>query len=191
MTRLAGVLPPDLVVRRATQVSDAFDARFSATGRRYCYRLADTLHRPDPLRRGQVVWVRDALNPTSMQTAAAALLGEHDFIAYCRPRPGATTIRTLRRLDVGRRGDGVIEIDVAADAFCHNQVRAMVGALLAVGAGQRDEAWPAQVLGAQRRDGAVHVAPARGLTLEEVTYPPDDELAAQAGRARTLRKLPR
>lgn len=191
MHRLVGVLPDDVVVTSARRVPDAFDARFSATGRRYCYRVADTPHRPDPLLRSHVAWARRPLDTPAMHRAAQGLLGEHDFIAYCRPRPGSTTIRTLRRLDVGRRGDGVIEIDVAADAFCHNQVRAMVGALLAVGAGQRDEAWPAQVLGAQRRDGAVHVAPARGLTLEEVTYPPDDELAAQAGRARTLRKLPR
>lgn len=191
MTRLAGVLPPDLVVRRATQVSDAFDARFSATGRRYCYRLADTLHRPDPLRRGQVVWVRDALNPTSMQTAAAALLGEHDFTAYCRPRAGATTIRTLRRLDVRRDASGLVVLDLEADAFCHRQVRALAGALMAVGTGRRDESWPGRVLAARRRDGAVHVAPAHGLTLEEVTYPADDQLAAQAERSRAIRGAPR
>lgn len=191
MTRLAGVLPPDLVVRRATQVSDAFDARFSATGRRYCYRLADTPHRPDPLRRGQVVWVRDALNPTSMQTAAAALLGEHDFIAYCRPRAGATTIRTLRRLDVRRDASGLVVLDLEADAFCHRQVRALAGALMAVGTGRRDESWPGRVLAARRRDGAVHVAPAHGLTLEEVTYPADDQLAAQAERSRAIRGAPR
>ena len=191
MHRLAGVLPDDVVVTSARRVPDAFDARFSATGRRYCYRVADTPHRPDPLLRSHVAWARRPLDTAVMHRAAQGLLGEHDFIAYCRPRPGATTIRTLRRLDVGRRGDGVIEIDVAADAFCHNQVRAMVGALIAVGAGQRDEAWPAQVLATQRRDGSVHVAPAQGLTLEAVTYPPDNELAAQAERARTLRGVPR
>jgi tRNA pseudouridine38-40 synthase len=189
--RLAGVLPDDVVVTSARVVPDAFDARFAATGRRYCYRVADSAHRPDPLLRSHVGWVRGPLNTAAMHRAAQGLLGEHDFIAYCRPRPGATTIRTLRRLHVGRRGDGVLEIDVAADAFCHNQVRAMVGALLAVGAAQRDEAWPAQVLAGARRDGAVHVAPADGLTLEEVTYPPDDELAAQVERARSVRELPR
>ena len=189
--RLAGVLADDVVVTCARRVPDDFDARFAAIGRRYCYRVSDSAHRPDPLLRSHLAWVRTPMDMAAMHRAGQGLVGEHDFVAYCRPRPGATTIRTLRRLDVSRRGDGVIEIDVAADAFCHNQVRAMVGALLAVGAGQRDEAWPAQVLAAQRRDGSVHVAPARGLTLEAVTYPPDDELAAQAERARTLRGLPR
>ncbi len=189
--RLAGVLPHDVVVTAARLVPAAFDARFSATGRRYCYRVADTPHRPDPLLRSHVAWVRGPLDTAVMHRAAQGLLGEHDFIAYCRPRPGATTIRTLRRLDVARRTDGVIEVDVAADAFCHNQVRAMVGALLAVGAAQRDEAWPTQVLAGARRDGAVHVAPSTGLTLEAVTYPPDDELAAQAERARSVREMPR
>lgn len=189
--RLGGVLAPDIVVTSARHVPDAFDARFSATGRRYRYRVADSPHRPDPLLRSHVAWVRGPLDAAAMHRAAQGLLGEHDFIAYCRPRAGATTIRTLRRLDVARRADGVVEVDVAADAFCHHQVRAMVGALLAVGAGRRDESWPAQVLAGGRRDGAVHVAPPHGLTLEQVTYPPDDELAAQAGRARSLRQTPR
>ncbi len=127
--------------------------------------MADTPHRPDPLLRSQVAWVRGPLDTAAMHASAQPLLGEHDFIAYCRPRPGATTIRTLRHLDVARRADGIVEVHVAADAFCHNQVRAMVGALLAVGSGQRDGSWPAQVLADARRDGAVHVAPPHGLTL--------------------------
>lgn len=191
VTRLAGVLAPDLVVRTVTHVPDVFDARFSATGRRYCYRIADTPYRPDPLRRGYVVWVREPLDVAAMHRAAAALAGEHDFVAYCRPREGATTIRTLRRLDVARDEGGLVVLDFEADAFCHHQVRAMAGALMAVGAGRRDECWPGEVLAAQRRDGAVHVAPAHGLTLAGVTYPPDDELAEQAQRSRSLRGEPR
>jgi len=189
--RLGGVLADDVVVTSASLVPQSFDARFSATERRYCYRVADTPHRPDPLLRSQVAWVRGPLDPAAMHASAQPLLGEHDFIAYCRPRPGATTIRTLRHLDVARRADGIVEVHVAADAFCHNQVRAMVGALLAVGSGQRDGSWPAQVLADARRDGAVHVAPPHGLTLEHVTYPPDDELAAQAERARSVRQARR
>lgn len=173
------------------QVPEAFDARFSATGRWYRFRIADTAHRPDPLRRAHVVWVREPLDVAAMHRAAAALTGEHDFIAYCRPRVGATTVRTLRRADVGRDEGDLVALDLEADAFCHNQARAMAGALMAVGAGRRDESWPGEVLAAQRRDGAVHVAPAHGLTLEEVTYPPDDELAGQAKRARSLRGEPR
>lgn len=185
--RLSGVLASDVVVRSVQVVPAAFDARFSATGRRYRYRIGDGPHRPDPLRRREVLWVRDQLDGASMHTAAQRLLGEHDFVAFCRPRPGASTVRTLRRVDVYRATDGTIHVDLEADAFCHNQVRAVVGALLDVGRGRRGEAWPAEVLRAGRRDGSVHVVPPHGLTLEEVVYPPDDRLADQAHRARRYR----
>jgi tRNA pseudouridine38-40 synthase len=80
-----------------------------------------------------------------------------------------------------------VTVDAQADAFCHHQVRALVGALVAVGEGRRAVDWPAQVLAAGERDGAVVVAPAAGLTLEAVLYPPDDELAAQVTRTRRRR----
>jgi tRNA pseudouridine38-40 synthase len=191
VTRLAGVLPHDLVVRQARVVPDAFDARFGAVERRYCYRVCDTAHRPDPLHRSHVLWAREPLDPAAMHRAGQPLLGEHDFVAFCRPRPGATTVRRLHRLAVSRDESGLVVVEVAADAFCHHQVRALTGALLAVGTGRREESWPSQVLGAGRRDGAVQVAPAHGLTLEQVQYPPDDGLAEQAARARTLRGAPR
>jgi tRNA pseudouridine38-40 synthase len=184
--RLAGVLPADLVVRDVRAVPDAFDARFAATGRAYRYRLADTPHRPDPLRR-DVAWHPRHLDEHRMQAAAEPLLGEHDFAAFCRPRPGASTIRALTRLACARSSPGVVTVDAQADAFCHHQVRALVGALVAVGEGRRAVDWPAQVLAAGERDGAVVVAPAAGLTLEAVLYPPDDELAAQVTRTRRRR----
>ena len=188
--RLAGVLPPDVAVRSTEVVPEVFDARFSATGRHYRYRISDTSHRPDPLLRSHLVWVRDLLDTSAMQRAAVHLVGEQDFIAYCKPRTGATTVRTLRRLDVDRTSHGLVSVDLEADAFCHNQVRALVGALMSVGTGRRPESWPGEVLRAERRDGAVHVAPAHGLTLEQVDYPPEHDLAGQAARARTLRGRP-
>jgi tRNA pseudouridine38-40 synthase len=184
--RLAGVLPAALVVRRARVAPDQFDARFSALSRSYAYRLGDERHRPDPLRR-DVAWTRRRLDVESMHEAAQPLLGEHDFVAYCRPRPGASTVRTLRLLSC-RRDSDLVRVDCEADAFCHHQVRALVGALLAVGSGARPVGWPADVLAARRRDGAVQVAPAPGLTLERVCYPDDAAgLAAQATRARRVR----
>jgi tRNA pseudouridine38-40 synthase len=186
LRRLAGVLPPDVVVAAVTRAPDGFDARFAATGRHYRYRDAD---RPsDPLRRHDTVAVKRPLDVGAMGQAARGLLGEHDFAAYCRPREGATTVRTLRELSVCRAPDGVVEIEAYADAFCHNQVRAMVGALLAVGEGRRPVGWPADVLAAKVRDPAVTVAPPHGLTLIAVDYPPDDELAHQVARTRTRRR---
>ncbi len=189
LQRLAGALTPEVVVRGAREVPADFDARFSALGREYRYLLADTAYRPDPLLRRQVAWMRGPLDAAAMQRATPPLLGEHDFVAFCRPRARASTIRTLRLLDVRRR-DELVGVQVEADAFCHHQVRALVGALVAVGAGRRPEGWPADVLASKRRDGAVAVAPARGLTLMSVTYPPDEELRARAEQARRRRDAP-
>jgi len=186
--RLGGLLPPDVVVARITVAAPGFDARFSASGRRYRYRVTDLP--PDPLRRRDTLaWPRP-LDAPAMDEAANGLIGEHDFAAYCRPREGATTVRTLRRLRVEREHDGVVVATVEADAFCHNQVRAMMGALLAVGEGRRPPSWPADVLAAGVRDSAVTVAPPHGLTLAHVDYPSADQLAAQAIRTRQLRQPP-
>jgi tRNA pseudouridine38-40 synthase len=183
--RLAGVLPDDVVVRSVSPAPSGFDARFSAIRRNYRYRISDGP--PDPLRRRDTVAWSRSLDEAAMTAASAGLVGEHDFAAFCRPREGATTIRTLRRLDAMREADGTVVVAAAADAFCHNQVRAMVGALLAVGEGRRPVEWPRQVLDARVRDSAVTVAPAHGLTLVGVDYPPDAELATRAATARARR----
>lgn len=189
--RLAGVLPPDLVVHRAAPAPAGFDARFSALERRYVYRLIDDPAAVDPLRRSFVVRHRLPLDDAAMAAAATELLGRHDFAAFCRPRPGATTIRTLLELTVARPDAGpdagLLTVQVRADAFCHSMVRALVGALLAVGEGRRDATWPALLLRAGTRDSAAHIAPAHGLTLEAVSYPPDHELAARADATRARR----
>lgn len=187
--RLAGVLPPDVVVHRAEPAPPGFDARFSAVHRRYAYRLADDPSRVDPLRRTHVARHRVPLDVAAMAEAAGPLVGRHDFAAFCRPRPEATTIRTLEVLDVARPADGtdlgLVVVAVQADAFCHTMVRSLVGALLAVGEGRRPTVWPAELLADRRR--AAHVSPAHGLTLEAVAYPPDDELAARAVLTRARR----
>ncbi|MDT0166392.1 tRNA pseudouridine(38-40) synthase TruA [Actinotalea sp. AC32] len=190
--RLAGVLPPDVVVHAATPAPDGFDARFSALHRRYAYRLADDVSRVDPLRRSHVVRHRLPLDAVAMSEAAGSLVGRHDFAAFCRPRPGATTIRTLQVLDVSRPqhgpDEGLVVAVVQADAFCHSMVRALVGALVAVGEGRRDQGWPAGLLEGGVRDGAAVVAPAHGLTLEEVAYPADGRLAERAEATRARRR---
>ncbi|MDM7832134.1 tRNA pseudouridine(38-40) synthase TruA [Cellulomonas edaphi] len=189
VSRLAGVLPPDVVVHRATVAPEGFDARFSAVRRRYAYRLSDDAALRDPLLRGHLVWHRRPLDVGAMEAAAAPLVGLHDFAAYCKPRPDATTIRTLERYSWSRDEAGVVVADVQADAFCHSMVRSLVGAALAVGEGRRPVDWPAQLLAARARDAGVHVAPAHGLTLEEVEYPADAEVASRAAQTRARRAL--
>ncbi|MEO3799159.1 tRNA pseudouridine(38-40) synthase TruA [Nonomuraea sp. B1E8] len=185
--RLGGVLPPDVRVHRVSVASEGFDARFSALFRRYAYRVSDAVGGVDPLRRREVVWHNRPLDDGALNAAAARLIGEHDFAAFCKKREGATTIRELQRLDWVREPDGTLVATVVADAFCHSMVRALVGSLLAAGDGRRPVEWPGEVLGRAVRDSGVHVAPAHGLCLEEVGYPPDAELAARAAATRRVR----
>jgi len=187
MARLNAVLPADVRVHAVSRAPDGFDARFSALWRRYSYRVCDQEARADPLRRHETLWSFRRLDLAAMNEAVPALLGEHDFAAFCRRRPGATTVRTLRVLDWRRDGDGLAVATVVADAFCHNMVRALVGALLAVGEGRRPPGWPAEVLAAAVRDPAVRVVAPHGLCLEEVGYPPSAELAARAAETRQVR----
>ena len=185
--RLNGLLAADVVVRTGRIAADGFDARFGALWRRYVYRVADRPGLVDPLTRGHVLARPRALDLAAMNEAAAGLLGEHDFAAYCRRREGATTIRALLDLEWQRDAGGLAAATVRADAFCHSMVRALVGALIAVGEGRRPTAWPGEVLAAEVRDPAVRVAPAHGLCLEEVAYPADHELAARAQETRVVR----
>lgn len=197
-TRLAGVLPADIVIRRVREVPAAFDARFGALWRRYRYRISDRPEAHDPLRR-DVLRHRHELDVEAMARASASLLGEHDFLSYCRPREGASTIRTLQELSWDRPGYGraderLVVATVQADAFCHHQVRSLVGALLQVGQGRRGEDWPRAVLEARTRAaagrdriGSAPMAPPVGLTLEHVEYPPDALLAERAEQSRRRR----
>jgi tRNA pseudouridine38-40 synthase len=185
--RLNRVLPADVRVHAITQAPGGFDARFSALWRRYSYRVCDNADTADPLRRRDTLWHRHPLDVALMNQAAAACRGEHDFAAFCRRRPGASTIRELFRLDWERTAPGIVIGTVMADAFCHNMVRALTGALLAVGDGRKPVSWLADLLAAGVRDPAVAVAPPHPLCLEEVRYPPDEELRERARLTRRVR----
>lgn len=174
-------------VRAVTEVPAQFDARFSATFRRYEYRVTDAPYGADPLRRHEILaWPRP-LDLDALNAAAAGLVGEHDFAAYCRRKENATTLREVTRLDWRRDPDGVLVATVQADAFCQAMVRSLVGAMLAVGEGRRPADWPAGLLRRRERSGEVTVAPAHGLTLVAVGYP--DDPAEYARRAELTRRL--
>lgn len=185
--RLRRALPADLAVHGVRVAPDGFDARFAAIWRRYAYRLADrTL---DPLQRHTTTAIRRPLDVERVNDAGSALLGLHDFAAFCRAREGATTIRELQHLRAVRLDDGRVEVGVRADAFCHSMVRSLVGALVEVGTGRRDGEWLAGLLSSPGRSTEVPVLAAHGLVLEEVGYPADDQLAARASEARAFRTL--
>ena len=185
--RLASALPFDVRVREVSVAPQGFDARFSAVWRRYVYRSTDDQAAADPLERHHVLAWKHPLDVDAMNIASERLLGEHEFAAFCRRRDGATTIRTLLRLESGRRADGLIKTTVVADAFCHSMVRALMGALIGVGEGRLAAEEPARILAAGVRDPRVTVVPPHGLTLEQVGYPPPERLAERARTARARR----
>ncbi|MFT0762458.1 tRNA pseudouridine(38-40) synthase TruA [Actinomyces sp. F1_1611] len=178
----------DIVLRSLTPVSPEFDARFSATARHYRYQIADRSSRRDPATRWSTWWSPTELDQELMNTGAQQLRGEWDFLSFCRPREGATTIRTLRHLTVSRdEADGTLAVEVSADAFCHSMVRTLVGALVEVGRGYRTLDWLAELVRQPSRQWGVPVVPARGLTLVGVDYPPREQWAERAREARRRR----
>lgn len=187
LARLNGVLPKDIVIHSVSVAPEGFNARFSALQRRYLYRVCDEPPLLDPLRRKDTLIHRRSLDVAAMHAAGQHLLGLRDFAAFVKRRDGATTIRTLLDFSWVRAGDGVLEATVVADAFCRSMVRALVGAVIPVGEGRRPVEWPAQVLVAGQRHPAVVVMPAHGLSLEEVTYPPDAELGTRHKESRVRR----
>jgi tRNA pseudouridine38-40 synthase len=186
--RLNAVLDPAVRVLDASEAPEGFDARFSALGRRYVYRVADAAYGALPTRRHDTAVHPRPVSLRRLQTASKPLPGLRDFAAFCRRREGATTVRTLRRLTWTRDPEGVLVATLEADAFCHQMVRSLVGALLLAGDGRRGTDWPAALLAAGVRDGRAPVAPANGLTLAEVRYPAPSRLASRARATRRMRE---
>lgn len=185
--RLTGLVPSDIALNDVTIAAPGFDARFAAVSRRYRYFVIDAGTRRDPTLRNFAWWRRERLDSTRMNEAALPLIGLRNFAAFCRTREGATTIRTLQRLECRRNGRDALVVEVAADAFCHSMVRSLVGALVAVGAGRRPTSWLRELQLGGGRSSAVQVAPARGLFLEGVDYPDPADYGRQIGRARARR----
>ncbi len=197
LSRLRGVLTvdgsDDLVIHAVTEVPADFDARFSALWRSYQYRLADHRSFLDPLLTAMTPRHKGELDAEAMAEAAHEARGLHDFLPFCKPRDGATTIRTLHDLDVARDQDAVITINLRADAFCHHMVRALVGGLIRVGSGAWPVTRPAELLAEAdagiTATGPMHVTPAHGLVLTGVGYPDPSDYAARAAQTMARRDL--
>ncbi|WP_209323517.1 tRNA pseudouridine(38-40) synthase TruA [Brevibacterium renqingii] len=195
LSRLRGVLGADgfsdIVIHAVTEVPETFDARFSALWRSYQYRLADHRSFIDPLLTAVTPRHKGELDAEAMAESAAEVQGLHDFLPFCKPREGATTIRTLHELRVVRDQDAVITIDLRADAFCHHMVRALVGGLIKVGSGNWAITRPAELIAEADAglapDVPMFVTPAEGLVLTEVGYPAPEEYAARAAQTMARR----
>lgn len=189
--RTARMLPPDVRIAALEFAPTGFDARFSALRRHYEYRLTTNPRGALPTRHRDTAVFYRPVDVAAMNEAAQQLLGLHDFAAFCKPRPGSTTIRELQRfewVDVSTPAEPQTYVaKVSADAFCWSMVRSLVGAALKVGAGKQPTNWLAQLLQETSRSSAYPVAPACGLTLVGVDYPPVEQLASRQETTRGLR----
>lgn len=178
-----------VLVREARTVPAGFDARFSALWRSYTYTIADGVDRWDPLRRGDTLFHPRELDVAAMAAEATALIGLHDFLSYCKPREGSTTIRELQELRVDRdETDGLVKVHLRADAFCHHMVRSIVGALIAVGEAKREPGWAQARLQERVRDAKTTMVAGHALVLEAVGYP-DDHTAQERAEATRVRRV--
>lgn len=185
-TRLNGFRDIRMVVKGAAVVPDDFDARFSAYRRAYRYRLYLSMTQ-DPFRNRFSWHVRtDRLDVTAMRAAAKHLIGTHDFASFCRKSPRSST-RKISKIGISILRDGVrvpgrtartgdeIVVEPVGRSFCHQQVRAITGWLVACGMGVRDAGETPAVLAAHDRHAGAPIAPARGLTLMSVSYRPEPD----------------
>lgn len=165
-----GLAKEGVAILAAAPVDDAFDARFSAIGRHYLYRILNR-RAPPALEKNRVWWVPKRLDAAVMHEAAQALVGRHDFTtfrsAHCQAK---SPVRTLDRLDVSVAAD-MIEVRASARSFLHNQVRSMVGTLKRVGEGAWTATDVAAALAARDRAACAGLAPPQGLYLAKVDYP--------------------
>lgn len=166
------MLNPEIAVTAASLADDSFDARHSATGRTYEYRVRNAAV-PDP-RSADLEWhVAAPLDIGEMNAAADHFLGEHDFASFCRrpkDRPDASLVRSVSAA-LWSGDDALLRFGIEANAFCHQMVRAIVGQCVAVGRGGRAASEVPAVLAARSRDAAAAIAPPHGLTLVTVRYP--------------------
>lgn len=172
-------LPPEVAITWVRPISEEFHARFKATVRQYRYLILNRGHRP-ALLRNRVCWEHRPLDVEAMQAAARPLLGEHDFSAFRALACQAShPVRTLHRLELQRRGD-LIWFDIEANAFLHHMVRNIAGSLMTVGKGEQPVDWLGELLAGRDRSRSGITAPAGGLYLVKVGYPPEFGLPAEA-----------
>jgi tRNA pseudouridine38-40 synthase len=164
-----GLTAPELVVRQAEVVADDFDARRSACWRSYRYSIVNRPE-PDPFLARYAWWVPVPLDLSLLRLAADPFVGEHDFAAFCRRPPGASTVRRVFESSWSMPEPDVLTYEIRARAFCWQMVRSIVGTLVEAGAGRRRPGEMLGVLASKDRARAPHLAPAHGLCLWEVGY---------------------
>ncbi len=169
---LSGLLPEAIRVLDVWSAPAEFHARRSAAGKVYRYRI---INRPFvlPFELRWSWWIRRPLRVDPMQDAAATFVGRRDFAALASAGGQTkTTVRTVRRLVLTAPAPGTIDLEIEADGFLYRMVRNLVGFLAEIGAGRRSPADAAALLASRSRVAGGVTAPARGLCLARVIYPP-------------------
>ncbi len=162
-------LPWDLSVREAARVAAGFDARAAALERRYTYVVLNR-QAPSAVLRRFTHFEHRSLDLELMRSAAAPLVGEHDFVSFCGVLPErGGTVRTLYAVEIERRGD-LVRLHFSAAGFLHRMVRTIAGTLLEVGSGRREPGAMEGILAARDRRAAGFTAPAQGLFFVGVRY---------------------
>ena len=186
--RVQGALrTEDIAVHRVSVAPEGFDARFSPLSRTYRYRIDDGHSPRNPLHHDYTHRSPYSLDEDAMNELGSRLCGLHDWGAFCRPKAGATTIRTLTRFQWERDGEGILVGTVVADAFCHSMVRSLVGAAVAVGRGKLSVEEVLALRDRAERTSSWTTMPAKGLTLVSIEYPADNQLASRASDTRAKR----
>ena len=166
-------LPSDIRVLYSEECDPAFHARFSAKQKEYRYTVNTAVH-ADVFTRKTTLHLHRNLDVEAMKTAAAAVLGTHDFSAFkCAASEMENTVRTITRSDWTER-DGYLVYTVAGNGFLYNMVRILVGTMLEIGEGKRPADDPQRALESGDRKAAGATAPAHGLMLWRVVYPDFD-----------------
>ncbi len=164
-------LPADIAVQWAQAVPDSFHCRASARRRRYAYIVMESAMRPS-LEAGRVGWVFQALDGAAMQSAAQALLGEHDFSSFRSSECQADSpVKTLFKVDISRKG-AYWRFDFEGNAFLHHMIRNIMGCLIAIGQGRQAPAWMTEVIAARNRDAAAPTFAPDGLYFLGPVYDP-------------------
>ena len=183
--KINAILPEDISIQELEVTTADFDARFAALSRSYEYLIYQGQR--NPLLRDRAHRSYLPLDVAAMNDASQSLIGLHDFSAFCKKREGATTIRTLKKFDWIELPDGLIKVELEADAFCYSMVRGLIGAVLAIGEDKFDKAWLENYLAGKEREAHVFAAPALGLTLVDVKYPAPDEYAKRIAETLQVR----
>jgi tRNA pseudouridine38-40 synthase len=183
--KINAILPEDISIQELEITTADFDARFAALSRSYEYLIYQGQR--NPLLRDRAHRSYLPLDVQAMNDASQSLIGLHDFSAFCKKREGATTIRTLMKFDWSETPEGLIKVELEADAFCYSMVRGLIGAVLAIGEGKFDKAWLENYLAGKEREAHVFAAPALGLTLVDVKYPEPSEYAKRIAETLQVR----